>query len=210
MTNCHFSLRSGCNPLRGGTNAHLSSSGVSTGCIWAYTAYDKVYTQVKFILTAAHCSGNRYHAGAPIGSRSFRQNSGPVDAVRFQITQPGWQWRPWIYRLTGSQDHRIYSVHRSGNLPNGIDVSMSGRSSGFAIGTITNNNHGVSQGGANYWNFVRASYCSTGGDSGAPVFIGHQAVVVHKGSYSACDAIFNYAWRVEQALQVWIDVAPFP
>lgn len=90
----------------------------------------------------------------------------------------------------------------------GESVCLSGVTSGFSCGTITDVDvDNVFDGSITQNNLRTANYISTGGDSGSPIFYGNTAKGIHKGSLGSVK-FYSHIWEVESALGVKVLVAP--
>lgn len=134
-----------------------------------------------YLLSAAHCSGTtRYQGGEFYGSVSLEQQQGRVDAERHYRS-----WRsPWYVSATifvESTDIRPVRYHISwDNTMTQTWVGKSGEETGTTRGHITSKHY------APWWvpnsnRFLKADYCTEGGDSGGSVFNTNTAYGINSG-----------------------------
>lgn len=196
--------RSHCNPLRGGTRLHFPGQ-PALFCTIGFNAYDKVYTHVKFVLTAGHCARTyTHHSDSNIGVESLWRNSGNVDARRVEIREP-WARSNWVYVLASVPASPITSVWRGGALGRGTALCSSGMATGWNCGEVTNGS--VSANG--YSGMLGYSMCLAGGDSGGSLINSNTAIGLVKGAYSGDSCGTNwgsYIGNVENALSVYVAV----
>lgn len=194
---CHLLYRV-CNPLRGGTVLHeLQNSRDVPSCTLGFNATSG---HARFVLTAGHCSDGSatyYHDDSLVGSTDDWHNEGNADVQRLGVEQFDWDQSRWVIHDTSSSTSHAYQIHsvRSGTLSEGQRVCVTGaataRDEGWSDATLCPL---VSDG--------RYDACLTGGDSGAPVYAGNEAIGLHKARFSACDAIASYATNAEQHMNV--------
>lgn len=180
--NCAFSMRGGLqfDPL---CTTGFSAFGPSSGR--------------RFALTAGHCSNTTWTHGGFAYGRTDRRDpvDDAVDAQRVVHAFNNWQHVGLIWVAAGDQ-RPVRFFQRHANIMIGTQVGKSGRSTDTTRGTIQTVDYSPVNGNGN-GAFATTNYCSTGGDSGGPVFRNDVAWGLHSGSNSGnvpCGTAGHFAY----------------
>jgi hypothetical protein len=171
-------------------------------CAWAYG------TGIWW--TRFYLNGARHDLG-PVHN-GYWGPSGDMAIIRI-TNEAGWRPRAWV-RVTASPDTTQdfeYSITGDGHRSEGKRICKAGASGGTDCGMVTD--LGVTKTGCiesvtgairceTMSGLGRASYCSTGGDSGAPVFADHTAFGLHVGSAGTCDSVYQGINGAENLMRV--------
>lgn len=201
--------RSSCTPYRAGIQIYPPGS--SGYCTTGFTA-KKNGAANYYLLTAGHCgllNSAWLHDEVQVGLVKIRAyaNGGATDAAA--ISRPGTAGhKNWIFVTNGEKSRTVTARQGQDADSVGESVCLSGVTSGFSCGTITDVDvDNVFDGSITQNNLRTANYISTGGDSGSPIFYGNTAKGIHKGSLGSVK-FYSHIWEVESALGVKVLVAP--
>ena len=154
-------------------------------CSTAFTvAYPSLTGTANGVLSAAHCGSksgvdylsDRFHAGSQYGEVVAEQQSGRLDAEIHSVVgslTPDTVWgakAPWIYVSEAAKKGVVGTVGTYNGLPIGLGICKSGYVTGTTCGQVESKWYTPGDYVANGEHFVRASYCSNPGDSGAAVY----------------------------------------
>jgi len=195
--------------LRGGLRVENSAGG--TDCSSGFTA---VSGSNYYLLSAAHCTGTaRYQGGERYGTVTLEEQEGYVDAERHYRSWPS----PWYVSASifvESNDIRpvYYHISWASTMTNTY-VGKSGEETGTTRGHITSKHY------APWWvtnssRFLKAGYCTEGGDSGGSVFNTNTAYGINSGGLltqcpnSNAYGIFGNIGYAKDALGVSILASP--
>jgi streptogrisin C len=210
-------------PLRGGVGMH-SDSGTTTRICTAGFNVRSISNFTWYVLTAGHCgsTGTLWYSTAPnpppgswdvsIGTMHNSVNS-PSNYDDFGIIEnsynsgegPVW-WQPgpyvYVHLSPDTTQNSLYPIKAVGGSTKDLRVCISGAVSGSDCGLVTAVGWPVAGG------YAVANYCSTGGDSGGPIFSGGVARGIHHGSKtgaSACrDRLYQGIAEATQRLNVYV------
>jgi hypothetical protein len=115
-------------------------------------------------------------------------------------------WRPgpyvYVHLSPDTTENSLYPIKTIGGSTKDLRVCVSGAVSGTDCGTVTATGWPVAGG------YAVANYCSTGGDSGGPIFSGGVARGIHHGSKTgaaACrDRLYQGIAEATQQLHVYV------
>ena len=202
-------------PLRGGT--YISSVENSAEyCTGGFVAKGRV-DQKLYLMTAGHCVASHHDvswatrfSGAGevvIGPVSKYEESENGDYAILQITDIAfWNPKPWVALWYGPGREFAFNIASDSYSTLGIWVCQSGAATSAAsCGQVTR--LGVTAmdtvTGVTVKNLGEASYCSTYGDSGAPVFMGHIAYGIESGGIDGtCDSFYQGIKAAEDGADV--------
>jgi streptogrisin C len=184
------------------------------GGIPCSTAFTILKNGNRQVLSAAHCgpthndTGGRFHSGDRYGEVRGEQFGASVDAERHSV-EGAFTAKAWIFVEPEEKSRTVNLVGDYPDLDVGEPVCISGIMSGKSCGEVTDTHYDPgSDDFAGGDRFIRATYCATGGDSGAGAYHGSKALGVHAGGTSAsCPTpsdygIFSHIDLVEQRLDV--------
>ena len=153
-------------------------------CSTAFTvSYPSGAGTANGVLSAAHCGsasgddylGDRFHAGTQYGEVVAEQQSGRLDVEIHSVVgsiSPDTVWgakAPWIYVSDAAKKGVVGQVGTYQGLPIGLGICKSGYVTGTTCGQVESKWYTPGDYIINGEHFVRASYCSNPGDSGAGV-----------------------------------------
>lgn len=205
-TNCGTSMRGG---LRI-TTPH-ENPGYVYVCSTAFGTYQgSGLTRAYQVLTAGHCGEGGpdvwSHASVPYGASDYLDSRtyGRLDAKVIPNTNLAFTTTNLVW--ISSSDQRSMSNYISWNdMALGVTVIKSGVTTGSTGGAIESKNYSPSY-ILNGEKFIKAGYCSEGGDSGGAVIRGNTAYGIHSGgSTLKCSDTgdFGVFGAVEFALQAF-------
>ncbi len=201
-------------PLRAGIR--IANSGA--GCTGAFIARSRS-DGVLYQFTAGHCArfggtdtwythftDGSTHAIGPV--HNYRFSSGGDMAI-LRISNPsGWNPQAWVY-VTSGPDTTLdtdYHITSDSGSTVGQRICTSGAFFGRSdCGTVTRLGVTATYGGVTVTGLGEASFCGTGGDSGAPVYASHTAYGLQTAGFSECDSLYQGIHAAEDAMNV--DVA---
>ena len=183
--------RTDCSPLRGGI--YIFSA--SMGCTLGFMARSTVNSD-KFALTSGHCgSAQWYHFNYSTVIGTTVSNSLNLGSPRSDSQKIGaWGSRaysPWnrVYVSANDQSRQMTATRGRAWHSVGQTVCSSGASNGYRCGQIVDLDQWHAPGGKGMFS-TKASFLSSGGDSGGPVFQSNNAYgLVSQASASA--TLFN-------------------
>ncbi|MBN1193645.1 MAG: hypothetical protein JXA36_08165 [Coriobacteriia bacterium] len=214
---CTYQTNPFCDPpLRGGITIAIDTPPSGRTCTGAFVARGNATNQL-YQLTAGHCrtfdntnlwwtyftTGSQHNLG-PFET-SVINGFGDVGSIKI-LNSSGWDPRSWVF-VTGGPDttsNHQYRIRDDATPQVGNRICITGAFYGRSdCGDVTETAH-CCPGNPPVGALIRANYCSTNGDSGAPTFAVNTAYGIHKGAYSACDTYGSRAQVAEQALDVHI------
>lgn len=175
----------------------------STGRGYCTLGYTAKKNGVNYLVTAGHClknAGSRgeaywYQGGSIVGGGAAYGENYYYDAGLIKLTSTKYATN-YIYKFNSFDSKYVRETNGSAYV--GQPVCISGATSGFQCGTVTNTGQEYlinnSQGGGTYTGFrTGKSYVSAGGDSGAPVWYGGVLIGIHNttNSFSHLNAYKN-------------------
>jgi streptogrisin C len=207
-------------PLRGGVGIVSDSGGVRRICTAGFNV--RSTSDFKwYVMTAGHCGskGTFWYSTPPnpppgswgpsIGTMHNSVYPGPTGYDDFGIIENSlelswWQPGPYVYvhPSLDTTQNSLYPIKAVGGSTKDLRVCISGAVSGTDCGPVTATGWPVAGG------YAVANYCSTGGDSGGPIFSGGVARGIHHGSKkgaSACrDRLYQGVAEAAQQLHVYV------
>lgn len=214
-----------------------AQSGTSCSTAFSVSYLSEAKKTVFGILSAAHCGDpdadlldDRSHAGMVYGEVVAEQEQGRVDAelhsVKGQLS-PDTKWSakaPWIYVDDPAKRGPVTKVGTYSGLPIGLDVCKSGITTNMICGVVLSKFYVPGSYVVNGMDFVKASYCSEPGDSGAGIYhpyktkdkngnpiTGYEALGIHSGgAESLCGnkldyGVFSHIEYIADALKVKVN-----
>ena len=175
------SARNACPPtLRSGLETVAESK---TACSTAFTvSYPGANETLYGVLSAAHCGNpdadyldDRFHSNSRYGEVIYEQQMGRVDAELHSVKGlfedvAVWSSKAhWIYVDDPEKSGNVVAVSTYNGLPIGAKACKAGITTGKTCGQVQSKTFSPSY-IPNATDFIRASYCSDNGDSGAGVF----------------------------------------
>jgi streptogrisin C len=207
-------------PLRGGVGIHHPTSAGDAICTAAFNV--RSTSDFKwYVMTAGHCgSKGTFWYGRPpnpppnswgpsIGNMHNSVYPGPTGYDDFGIVENSlelswWQPGPYVYvhPSPDTTQNVQYIIKGVGGSTKDLRVCISGAVSGTDCGPVTATGWPVAGG------YAVANYCSTGGDSGGPIFSGNYARGIHHGSKKGAAACRDrlYQGVAEAAQQLHVSV----
>ena len=178
---CRNTLRSGL-----GTS-HLTAP---VKCTTAFTVWRG---SARNTMSAAHCNGNdigasRYHAEKRYGGVSTYQQSVRVDAEAHSVIDNSFDTMSLIWVSSSETARKVTGYTYYNATVVGANVCISGYTSGHSCNVITSTTYAPTNIPQSE-RFIKAEYCSDGGDSGAGVFASGSAYGIHSGG--AADSAGN-------------------
>jgi hypothetical protein len=207
-------------PLRGGLYVQNNNAACTSGFI----AQSKV-DSTKYLIIAGHCifasgtNGNwqafqpangQFHDIGPNWNNKW-DSTGDMAIVR--INKPGtdgWNVRPWVYVTNGPDtvEDPSYNIANDGGSRLNMRVCKTGWALGYtSCGKVTGLDLTRRYCGSGICVTVEhlggASFCTTGGDSGGPVFSGHVAYgIVVAITSDNCHSLYQGVGAIETAMNV--------
>jgi len=207
-------------PLRGGVGMDYLSSAGDAICTAGFNV--RSTSDAKwYVMTAGHCgrdgttwwgrptSGVGGDFGVYIGAMHNSVYPGPSGYDDYGIVANETQvhyWNPgpyvYVHLSPDTTLNSLYPIKAVGGSTKDLRVCISGAVSGTDCGLVTAVGWPVAGG------YAVANYCSTGGDSGGPIFSGGVARGIHHGSKSgasACrDRLYQGVTEAAQQLHVYV------
>jgi hypothetical protein len=209
-TNCGRSMRGGLQI----TTPH-EDLGYLYVCSSAFGTYQgSGLTRVYQVLTAGHCGDGGpqvwSHAMNPYGFAGYYDSRtyGSLDAKVIANDNPLFATTNLVFVTSGDQ-RPMNGFVRWSDIALGVTVTKSGVTTGSTSGSIESKNYSPSY-ILNGEKFVKATYCSEGGDSGGAVFRSNTAYGIHSGGPTltcASTGDFGIFGAVEFALNAfWVNL----
>jgi streptogrisin C len=207
-------------PLRGGVGMDHPYSAGDAICTAGFNV--RSTSDAKwYVMTAGHCGikGTFWYGrppnlpsgswGVSIGTMHNSVYPGPTGYDDFGIIENSlelswWQPGPYVYvhPSPDTTQNVQYIIKGVGGSTKDLRVCISGAVSGTDCGPVTATGWPVAGG------YAVANYCSTGGDSGGPIFSGGVARGIHHGSKkgaAACrDRLYQGVAEAAQQLHVYV------
>lgn len=216
--------RTGCHTTRGGIRIFSANNGDCT------TGFAVVDGSDEDWVTAAHCvdpdpvvelqgyflraSGSYpshfdHTTRANIGPDQSRNTANGSRSEQVEIGETDQLVTNRVYIDAASPGQLITSVESTTTLSYNDRVCVSGKSSGYRCGLVTDPSDTSQINGTSYSDQVRATYVSTNGDSGAPVVMQYQrsrAVSIHSGGNTGDKASSKAGnlWSMDSGTGVYI------
>jgi streptogrisin C len=207
-------------PLRGGVGMDYLSSARDAICTAGFNVRSTSDSK-WYVMTAGHCgskgttwwgrptSGVGGDFGVYIGAMHNSVYPGPSGYDDYGIVANETQlyyWNPgpyvYVHLSPDTTQNSLYPIKAVGGSTKDLRVCISGAVSGSDCGPVTATGWPVAGG------YAVANYCSTGGDSGGPIFSGGVARGIHHGSKtgaSACrDRLYQGVTEAAQQLRVYV------
>lgn len=207
--------RADCKPnLRSGLRTAQAAGGAcSTGFVVRHEGDRRV-------LSAAHCGVNdgddvgRRHNGERYGEVKQDAYSGAADVEVHSVTSAsGFDAKPWIFVDFGARQRDVFFTGNYEGLLVGDTTCKSGITTNKTCGEVLGKHFEPSY-VPNSERFIKAAFCSNGGDSGAGVYINHKAVGIESGSsdLNSCEpsdfSVFGHIEFAENRLNAAVVHAP--
>ncbi|WP_440114820.1 S1 family peptidase [Paenibacillus sp. QZ-Y1] len=189
------------NPLQAGVR--ITNTNTGGGCTIGFLAKART-TSSNFVVTAGHCgsAGNSFKQGSNnIGSMGARYNSGNVDAATVGLSSLSYSND--LYTSTSRAGH-FDTVQGTNNEFVGEMICLSGASSpnnAVSCGVLKSKATSTTFNGVNFTGLRTATYSTTAGDSGGPVYYSTILKGVNKG-YIGTDGIYSHISNVLSKLDV--------
>jgi hypothetical protein len=204
-------------PLRAGVR--ITNPGCTVGFLGRSRSDAKLYA-----FTAGHCVvdrpasavyGTLFSDASPhdIGPRQNFELGVVGDMAIIRVThEAGWRARAWVYvrastgqdGVTGTSRNESYPILSDGGSTDEMRVCKSGIGQSTSCGrvkelgvTVHYTDRNITVGG-----LARTSYCSLGGDSGAPVFASNRAFGIHVAGADGCVAYYQGIREAENLMNV--------
>lgn len=160
--------------LRGGMYIQVGNKGCTVG----FAARNR--KGEKHILTAGHCGGNGsivktgLRQNTPVGILTNSSNNVATDSARIFVSDPAWKLTRWVRMDPSRQAVKI--LGKLGQYAAGDTVvCKSGMATHLTCGKVTKSNYSIRVGNVWHEGFWQASFRSSEGDSGGPVFVPYNA-----------------------------------
>lgn len=207
---CDPPLRAGVRIYNPGCTLGFLGRSQSDAKLYAFTAGHCVDDNPSSTIYQTHFSDGSVHN---IGPRHNFVLSGTGDMAIIRVTnEAGWRARAWVYVRASTGQDGVAGTSRDESYPiwaddvssdemrickSGIGQSTScGRVKELGV-TVHYDNENVTVGG-----LARTSYCSLGGDSGAPVFASNRAYGIHVAGADGCVAFYQGIREAENLMNV--------
>ena len=157
-------------------------------CSSSFTAFYTADPSKNYVISAGHCGDDTQHqgtnyrnGGAQYGPVTRSTTAGRVDAERVRRDFAPWRESGKFLVLDETNPRRVLDYQRYADMLVGEYIGKTGRTTGTTRGYVRDLDFRPGY-IPNSSNFVRASYCAAGGDSGGAVWRGNSAWGVHSGS----------------------------
>jgi hypothetical protein len=183
--------RDDCNdPLRAGVQARNSMTPYNEKrCSTGFTV---LYSGVRHLLSAAHCSMVRNTLPSPLERRWNGPTNtafgrvienhlyGPVDVELIELLN-GFGTVPFVYRANDTKTWEVTAQHVWADFTIGMQACRSGNTSGYSCGFVEGVYFSPTRFIGTASKYIRTDACSSNGDSGGPWYRGTIAAGIHAG-----------------------------
>jgi len=207
---CDPPLRAGVRIYNPGCTLGFLGRSRSDAKLYAFTAGHCVDDNPAGAVYQTHFSDGSVHN---IGPRHNFVLGGTGDMAIIRVTnEAGWRARAWVYvrastgrdGVAGTTRDESYPIWADGTSTDEMRICKSGIGQSTSCGrvkelgvTVHYDNENVTVGG-----LARTSYCSLGGDSGAPVFASRTAYGIHVAGADGCVAFYQGIREAENLMNV--------